>query len=275
MRHTLVNTKLGPYWLDSLIGQGGMADVYRGYRDSDELLMAVKVLNDKIAQLDTFVFRFQREWEAVHPLNHPNIITMLDSGDFNDVYYLVMEYLDGGNLRQYIDAHDDKRVPPNDALIIIRGVLEGLAYAHGHGLVHRDVKPPNIMFRAGRYDVPILTDFGLVRLVDAQYTTSSGRAIGTPTYMSPEILRSSEAQFTADLYAVGIVLYEMLMGEPPYTAKNPVQLVMQHLHEPIPTMANTDIPPDIARVIRGLLVKDPDHRYQSARDVLDALPERV
>src|SRR5262252_5559171 len=222
---TLLNTLFdGRYRIVRKLGTGGMANVYLA---EDEVLgrrVAIKILNDRHAGDDQFVERFRREAKNAASLSHPNIVSIYDRGEAEGTYYIAMEYLDGRSLKELIVARGP--APVNVAIDYARQILAALRFAHRHGIVHRDIKPHNVLVDAeGRLKV---TDFGIARAGTSQMT-EAGSIIGTAQYLSPEQARGSAVSPSSDLYSVGVVLYEMLTGEVPFTGDTPLEIAMKHL----------------------------------------------
>ena len=267
----LSGRKLGNYELRERLGRGGMAEVYKAYQASMDRFVAIKVMLGHLAEDGSFIERFKREAQAVGRLRHPHIIDIFDFGIEEDVYYMAMEYLTDGNLKEYIDSNE--KLPLKESLKITRDLADALDYAHKSGMIHRDLKPANIMFLdKAKLDV-VLTDFGIARILNATGLTGTGMAVGTPAYMSPEAGAGSDADERADIYALGIILYEMLVGKVPYNADTPLAVIMKHINAPLPTRNDygDNIPEAVERIVLRCLAKDPDARYQTAGELRDAL----
>ena len=225
---TLINTLFdGRYRIMRKLGSGGMADVYLAEDEELGRRVAIKILNDKYAPDDQFVERFRREAKNAAGLSHPNIVSIYDRGEAEGTYYIAMEYLDGRSLKELVVARGPLPIP--DAIAATRQVLSALRFAHRKGVVHRDIKPHNVMADAdGRLKV---TDFGIARAGVSQMT-EAGSIIGTAQYLSPEQARGAPVDQRSDLYSMGIVLYEMLTGQVPFTGESPVEIAMKHLSDP-------------------------------------------
>ncbi|MBF8670697.1 protein kinase [Pseudomonas putida] len=250
--------------IDSEIGQGAMASVYLATQRSLQRRVALKVMAASLAADPTFCERFLREGRTLARLSHPHIATIHDIGNVGELYYMAMEYLPNGTLKERIAAG----LTPEQGLLYVRQIAQALGYAHDQGLVHRDVKPANILFRAD--GTAVLSDFGIAKsLDDRTQFTQAGFAVGTPSYMSPEQARGMDIDGRADLYALGVVLYEILVGELPYRGTDALSTALAHLTEPLP-----ELPIEHGRyqsILRGLLAKDPDQRFADAAALLAAL----
>jgi serine/threonine-protein kinase len=269
---TLINTLFdGRYRIVRKLGMGGMANVYLA---EDEVLgrrVAIKILNDRHAGDDQFVERFRREAKNAASLSHPNIVSIYDRGEAEGTYYIAMEYLDGRSLKELIVARGP--APIHLAVDYARQILAALRFAHRHGIVHRDIKPHNVLVDGeGRLKV---TDFGIAR-AGASQMTEAGSIIGTAQYLSPEQAKGASVDQTSDLYSVGVVLYELLTGVVPFSGDTPVEIAMKHLStvpEP-PSAKRADVPRDLDMVVMRALAKDPSERYQSAEE-MDADLRRI
>jgi eukaryotic-like serine/threonine-protein kinase len=261
----------GRYELDGIVGRGGMAEVFRARDIRLDRIVAVKTLRDDLARDQTFQARFRREAQSAASLNHPSIVAVYDTGEdmvgHTPVPYIVMEYVDGRTLRDLL--RDDRRLLPERALEITDGVLRALDYSHRNGIVHRDIKPGNVMLtRTG--DVKVM-DFGIARAVsDAQATmTQTAQVIGTAQYLSPEQARGERVDARSDLYSTGCLLYELLTGRPPFTGDSPVAIAYQHVREnPVPpSRVDPEIPAWADSIVLKAMAKDPGDRYQSAGEM--------
>jgi eukaryotic-like serine/threonine-protein kinase len=261
----------GRYRIVRKLGAGGMANVYLAEDQELGRRVAIKILNDRHANDDQFVERFRREAKNAAALSHPNIVSIYDRGEAEGTYYIAMEYLDGRSLKELIVGHGP--APVNVAVEYARQILAALRFAHRHGIVHRDIKPHNVLVDGeGRVKV---TDFGIAR-AGASQMTEAGSIVGTAQYLSPEQARGGVVDQRSDLYSLGVVLYELLTGEPPFEGDTPVEIAMKHLSavpEP-PSARRPDLPPDLDKVVMRALAKDPADRYQSA-DEMEADLERV
>jgi eukaryotic-like serine/threonine-protein kinase len=261
----------GRYELDGVVGRGGMAEVYRARDIRLDRIVAVKTLREDLARDATFQARFRREAQSAASLNHPSIVAVYDTGEDTSgptpVPYIVMEYVDGRTLRELL--RDDRRLLPERALEITDGVLRALDYSHRNGIVHRDIKPGNVMLTRSA-EVKVM-DFGIARAVsDAQATmTQTAQVIGTAQYLSPEQARGERVDARSDLYSTGCLLYELLTGRPPFTGDSPVAIAYQHVREnPVPpSRLDPEIPPWADSIVLKAMAKDPAERYQSAAEM--------
>jgi serine/threonine protein kinase len=265
----LIGQTFGPYTITERIGEGGMAVVYKGYQEALNRYVAIKVLRRELSSDQEFVARFQQEALAVANLNHPNILHVYDAGKANDRYYIAMAYVEGGTLK------DSIRQGPLDvesACMVGSQLGDALDYAHRRGLIHRDVKPSNVLITAdGR---PLLTDFGIAKaLYEAQQLTRTGISIGTPEYMAPEQASEQPPDARTDIYALGILLYEMLTGHVPFAADTPLATLYMQVHRsPQPLrQVNGNIPTWLEDIVNKALAKDPEERYARAGELATAL----
>lgn len=259
---------LGQYILAAPIGRGGMATVYKAYQPSLDRYVAIKVLSGAYAASAAFRQRLLQEARAVARLRHPNILTVFDAGEAEGMPYIVMELLEGGTLEQRLG----QPLPLDWTIAIASQVCAALEYAHGAGVVHRDVKPSNIMLTEDNRAV--LTDFGIAKvLAEASRLTATGGPVGTPAYMSPEQALGGEVDARSDLYSLGVVLYEMLTGQPPFLGEPISAVVHAHAHQPVPPprSRNPELSQEVEAVILKALAKDPRQRFQSAREMARAL----
>jgi len=269
---TLIGTVFdGRYRIIRKLGAGGMADVYLAEDQELGRRVAIKILNDRHAADDSFIERFRREAKNAAGLSHPNIVSIYDRGEAEGTYYIAMEFLDGRSLKELIVGRGP--APIKTAIDYARQILAAVGFAHRHGIVHRDIKPHNVLVGSeGRLKV---TDFGIARS-GASQMTEVGSIIGTAQYLSPEQARGAPVDQTSDLYSVGVVLYEMLTGQVPFTGDTPLEIAMKHLSEvpKPPSELRPEVPHDLDSVVLRALAKDPSERYQGA-DEMDADLARV
>lgn len=270
----------GRYEVRAMIGRGGMAQVHLGFDTRLSRVVAIKMLRTDLARDSLFQTRFRREAQSAASLNHPNIVAVYDTGEEElntpdgssvQVPYIVMEYVEGHTVRDLLAG--GAPVPIDEAIEIISGVLAALEYSHSHGLVHRDIKPGNVMLtNQGKIKV---MDFGIARAVtDSQATmTQTNAVVGTAQYLSPEQARGEVVDARSDLYSTGCVLFELLTGRPPFKGDSAVSVAYQHVSElpPTPSSLTSDVPESIDRVVMKSLAKDKDQRYRTAHDMLSDL----
>jgi serine/threonine-protein kinase len=260
------------YRIEARIGSGGMAEVYRGLDTVLNRTVAVKVLLPQFARDAGFVARFRREAQAAARLNHPNIVGVFDTGADGDTQYIVMEFVEGRTLGQVLGS--GRRPTPMQSVELAQKIAQALAVAHGQGIVHRDIKPANVMVtREGKVKV---MDFGIARMQTLETAPQTSSVLGTPTYLSPEQAQGQPVDARSDIYSLGVVLYEMLAGRPPFTGDSPVAIAYKQVNEtpPPPSALNPDVTPRLDAVVMKALAKNPANRYQDA-EALAADLERV
>lgn len=274
----LTGKTLGNYRVLERIGRGGMASVYRAFQPSLERIVAIKVIHEQLVEEgEEFLNRFHTEAKAVATMRHPNIVQVYDFGIDHGIPYMVMEFLEGTNLT--VMLRDARRKGGGLAIEETVNIFEPLAsaveYAHRMGMTHRDLKPGNVMLTK-RGDV-VLTDFGIARIVGSTQHTATGAILGTPAYMSPEQGRGDRGDNRIDIYALGVMLYEMTAGRVPFEADTPLAVILKHISDPLPLPRHVDpsIPEAVENVILKALAKDPDDRYQSADVMSSALRHAV
>ena len=259
--------RLGYYRILGLLGRGGMADVYRAEDERLGREVALKLVPPEFARDPDRVERFEREVRAAAKLTHPNIVTVHEFGRDGDQPFYTMALMRGGDLKARVRSHPEG-MPPEEARRIAQAVARALAYAHGEGFVHRDVKPENVLF--GEEEIPHLTDFGIARAMSSgTRMTATGMNIGSPHYMSPEQARGRAVDGRSDLYSLGVVLYEMLTGRVPFDAADTLAVAYSHVNDPVPVL-----PGHLAGwqpLLDRLLAKSPEDRYGSARELADVL----
>ncbi len=256
----------GRYEITELIGEGGMADVYKAVDVVDNKTIAVKILKKEFAESEEFLRRFRNESKAIAVLSHPNIVKIYDVGFSEKIQYIVMEYIDGITLKEYIE--NERVLSWKDAVHFVTQILRALQHAHERGIVHRDIKPQNIMmFTDGTIKV---MDFGIAKFAREEGKTATDQAIGTVHYISPEQARGDITDAKSDLYSVGVMLYEMLTGQKPFDTDNPVSIAVMHMHNiaELPRRINPDIPVPLEEIIVHAMEKVPDDRYQTAVEMI-------
>jgi eukaryotic-like serine/threonine-protein kinase len=247
------------YELEELVGHGGMSSVYKARDSLLERHVALKILHEQYVADEDFVERFKREARSVAQLQHPNIVTVIDRGEEDGRQYIVFEYIDGENLKEHVARKG--RLDVQEALEIAVEVARGLAFAHQQGLVHRDVKPQNVLLNGdGRAKV---TDFGIARSLDVDGLTQTGSVLGTSNYIAPEQASGQRVDAQTDVYALGAVLYELLTGDVPFPGESFVAVAMKHVNEPPPNVLDRrgDVPLRVAAAVDRALEKDPDQRF--------------
>jgi len=252
----------GRYVLEELVGAGGMSSVYRAHDQLLERDVALKILHSTYKEDEEAVERFRREARAVARLSHPNVVTVIDRGEEDGHQFIVFEYVDGATLKDHLAERGP--LPPEEALAIAIDVGEALAYAHGHGIVHRDVKPQNVILNGD--GAAKVSDFGIARSVDVEKdVTQTGTVIGTGDYIAPEQASGRPVVPASDVYGLGCVLFELLTGSPPFSGSGFVDVAMQHIHAPPPALLERrpDVPPRIAAAVERALAKDPEDRFPS------------
>ncbi len=263
----------GRYELRAPIAVGGMATVYKAWDTRVERVVAVKVLRSLAKTDQRAIERFRREAHAAARLSHPNAVTIYDFLEERGEHYLIMEYVEGVNLKQYLAQKGT--LPPQEAVQITSQICSVLQVAHANGFIHRDIKPQNIMITPDGQAK--LTDFGIVRVMEAAGLTNTGIVLGTADYLAPEQARGESLSPASDLYSLGVVLYEMLAGRPPFLGSSAVQVAMQHANTipPPPSKYNPRIPRALELVVKRALHKEPERRYTSAEAMRKALRESL
>lgn len=266
-------TLSGRYKIDELLGQGGMSAVYKAYDPNLKRVVAIKLVHSHLSSDPEFVKRFEEEASVVASLRHPNIVQVYDFNSDQGVNYMVMEFVPGETLQDRLKRLNasQRRMPLEEALKITIDICEALSYAHKRGMVHRDIKPANIMLDVNNQ--AILMDFGIVKIIGGTMHTVTGAVMGTARYMPPEVVRSEPADQRSDIYALGITLYEMLSGKPPFEANSAMTVMMMHLNDPIPDIRplRADLDPQLMPVLMKALAKDRDQRYASTDEFSAAL----
>ncbi|MCA9934255.1 MAG: protein kinase [Ardenticatenaceae bacterium] len=269
----------GRYQLEDLIGQGGAASVYKAYQQSLDRYVAIKILHPILLKNTSFQERFRMEARHMANLYHQNIIQVYDFGNQGNNYYIVMELVEGETLEEKLHRLESKqqRLPLPQAIQIIQEIGSALAYAHQQGIMHRDIKPDNIMVTSDNRIV--LTDFGLAKLVAAPHITAEGNMSGTPNYMAPEQIRGASVDTRVDIYGLGVVMYRLITGRLPFAAQSAIQVMFQHIKEmpQLPGSLVPDLPEELEFIILKALAKHPDERYQTMEELLADLnnPQNV
>ncbi len=265
----------GRYQIEEILGQGGMSAVYKATDPNLKRVVAVKMIHPHLSDDPDFVKRFEEEATAVAQLRHPNIIQVFDFNhdDESDSYYMVLEFVPGETLQQHLARLNTsgRKLSITKALEYMVDICEAVNYAHQRGMIHRDIKPANLMLTVT--DQAILMDFGIAKIVGGQRHTATGAVVGTAMYMSPEQIKGEHPDRRSDIYSLGVTLFEMVSGRPPFEADSAMTLMMMHVNDPVPDprALNPDVPDDLVTVIEKALAKDPNDRYQTAAQMAAAL----
>jgi serine/threonine protein kinase len=257
---------LGPYRITRVIGRGRMGIVFEGAEDGGDPV-ALKVVTTELSQDDVFLRRFRREVKAAQKIEHPNVVPVLDDGVEGGLPYLVQRLIPGGSLADRVQAGP---LAVDDAVRLLAGAAAGIDALHGAGLVHRDIKPANILLDG---DTPYVSDFGLAKDSQASNLTRPGQALGSLDYMSPEQIRGEDVSPATDIYALGCVMFELLMGTPPFGGRPSMRVLFAHLQEPPPdlTAVRRDVQPATARAIARALEKEPEDRPSTATEYVTGI----
>ena len=257
------------YEIRKLIGEGGMANVYLGYDTILERDVAIKVLRGDLADDEKFVRRFRREAQSASLLNHPNIVQIYDHGEDDGNFYIVMEYINGQTLKQLIKKRGKLSVP--ETIDIMSQLTDGLAHAHDSYIIHRDIKPQNIMILDD--GMVKITDFGIAMAINASDLTQTNSVMGSVHYLPPEQASGKGSTIKSDIYSLGIMMYEMLAGVMPFRGETAVEIAMKHLKNPIPSVikANDSVPQSVENIILKATAKNPKNRYNNVRELYDDL----
>ncbi len=268
---------IGRYQIISQLGQGGMATVFKAFQPSLDRTVALKVMRAGLAEDAEFRERFVREARAVARLEHPSIVQVYDFDEIDGRAFMTMTYIEGGTLKDKLDelAKSGERLPPREIARILSQVADGLAYAHSQGIIHRDMKPSNVMLtKDGR---AVVSDFGIAKILSGAQYTQAGVGIGTPEYMSPEQGQGKTVDARSDQYSLGVVAYELFVGRLPFSADTPLAVVLAHVRDPLPlpSSVNPAVGPRVEQAILKALAKDPAERYASVTDFAAALQRAI
>ena len=260
--------KIVRYIVKSELGRGGMATVYRAHDPSVDREVAIKVLPREMLHDPQFRSRFEREIKMVAALEHPSIVPIYDVGEEDGQPYFVMRYMTGGSLS---DGIENGKFSVQDTARIVEKIAKGLAYSHRKGIIHRDLKPDKILFDDN--GDPFISDFGVAKLTEASGGLTGSGVIGTPAYMSPEQAQGNEIDSRSDVYGLGVIIYQMLSGQQPYSADTPMGVVVKHITEPVPEILNLipNLPHEVDDVIKTAMAKDKANRYPTTVDLAKAL----
>ena len=265
---------LGQYQVIKPIGQGGMAKIYLAYQPSIRREVAIKVMSSPLQQSTNSTKRFAKEVEVIAHLQHPQIIPVYDFGEHDDQIYIVMAYIRGGTLADRIDQAPNG-IPEQEIIRLLDLIAEGLDYAHAKGIVHRDLKPNNILMDESSH--PYIADFGLAKLTEGKIELTHTMMTGTAAYMAPEIAQSGKSTKRADIYALGIILFEMITGKLPFQGETPYKMLSAHIHQPVPNIHKfkPDLPEAVQSVIDKVLAKDPVNRFATPTELTHAFKEAI
>ncbi len=261
------------YVVEEMLGQGGMSAVYKGTDPNLKRVVAIKVIHSHLSSNPDFVQRFEEEAAAVAQLRHHGIIQVYDFNRDDDLYYMVLEFVPGETIQDHLKRLSDsgRKLSPAKAIEYMAGICDAVDYAHQRGMIHRDIKPANLMLTTtGQV---ILMDFGIAKIVGGTRHTATGAVVGTAMYMSPEQIKGEQPDRRTDIYSLGVTLYEMVGGRPPFEADSAMTLMMMHINDPVPNpkKLNPEVPDALVTIINKALAKDPNDRYQTAAQMAAAL----
>ena len=273
MADDFIGRTLGRYKITALVGRGGMATVYKATHPGLEQTVAVKVLHSHMATDADLLGRFQQEARAVAALRHPSIVRVVDFDCIDDVYFMVMEYVDGDTMSSYLRTMSARgqRMSPAEVLQVFEPLCSAVDYAHGLGMVHRDIKPSNVLLTT--QGEPILTDYGIAKMIGVSQHTATGTVMGSAYYMSPEQAQGIAVDGRSDIYSMGVMLFEVLAGHVPYEGDTLATVLVKHITAPVPAVCalNQDLPPVLDGLMRVALAKDPSERFQTGKALAVAL----
>src|SRR3972149_6154148 len=269
----LTGKQIGPYQVVAPLGEGGMAAVYKAYQPATDRYVALKILPRHFASDPQFIGRFRQEAKVLAKLQHPHILPVFDFGEADDYTYIVMPFIESGTLANLMRGEP---LPLAQIRRVVSQVGDALDYAHLRGLIHRDVKPSNILI--DERENCMLMDFGLAKIVEGSiHLTTSGAIMGTPAYMSPEQGLGGRLDTRTDIYSLGVILYEMAVGRVPYRAETPMAIIIKHINDPLPLprTINGNLPEPVERVILKSLTKNPKDRFGTAGEMVKALQAAI
>lgn len=261
------------YIVEEILGQGGMSAVYKGTDPNLKRVVAIKVIHSHLSSNPDFVQRFEEEAAAVAQLRHHGIIQVYDFNRDDDLYYMILEFVPGETLQDHLKRLNDngRKLSHSQAMEYMAGICDAVDYAHQRGMIHRDIKPANLMLTTtGQV---ILMDFGIAKIVGGTRHTATGAVVGTAMYMSPEQIRGEQPDRRTDVYSLGVTLFEMVSGRPPFDSNSAMTLMMMHINDPVPNIKtlNPDVPDALVAIINKALAKDPNNRYQTTAQMAAAL----
>ncbi len=263
----------GRYEIVQQLGSGGMSAVFKANDPNLKRVVAIKLIHPHLSQNREFIRRFEVEAAAVGQLRHPHIVQVYDFDHDGDTYFMVLEYVPGDTLQQRLRrlAAAGQKFSLDEVIALAGKTCDAVEYAHKRGLVHRDIKPANVMLNAD--DEPVLMDFGIVKILGDEHHTATGAVVGTALYMSPEQIRGDHPDFRADIYSLGVILYEIFSGQPPFAGDSAMTIMMKHLHDPVPDILtlSPNTPPAFKTIIEKALAKSPADRFQSAGELARAI----
>ena len=266
-------TLAGRYQIEELMGQGGMSAVFKANDPNLKRVVAIKMIHEHLSSDSGFVIRFEEEAAAIAQLRHPNIIQVYDFNNEEGVYYMVMEFIPGETLQEQLKRlnQTDRCMQLDDVVEYMINICEASDYAHNRGMIHRDIKPANIMLSV--YKQAILMDFGIAKILGGQQHTATGAVVGTAQYMSPEQIKGEQLDRRSDIYSLGVTLFEMASGHPPFEADSAMTLMMMQINDPVPDLqeVNPDVTPEMVAVVNKALAKTKGNRYQTAGEMAAAL----
>ena len=261
------------YQIESILGRGGMSSVYKAHDPNLKRTVALKIIHNHLTDNPDFLLRFEREAAVIAQLRHNNIVQVHDFNHDGDTYFMVMEFVPGETLSKKLDALKQARMrmPLRDTIRILTTICEAVDYAHQKRMIHRDLKPANVMINL--MGEPVLMDFGIARMIGGQSHTDTGVAMGTAAYMAPEQVQGQRGDHRADIYSLGIILFELLSGDPPYGGESTYQIMLKHVNNPLPDIKNIEAntPSSLVLILEKALEKNPDYRYQTAGEMAIAL----
>ena len=261
------------YQIEEIIGSGGMSTVFKATDPNLKRVVAVKMIHPHMSMDEDFIRRFEEEAKGVAQLRHPHIVQVYDFDHDEDAYYMILEFVPGESLAEYLARLEksDRQMSNQEVVKYGSQICQAVDYAHQRGLIHRDLKPANVMLNV--YGEAILMDFGIAKIVGGTRHTATGAVIGTAMYMSPEQIKGMEIDHRTDIYSLGVMLFEMVSGKPPFQADSAMTLMMMHVNDPVPNLSQLrpDVPRGLVDVIEKALSKDRNDRYQSAAEMASAL----